>query len=77
MGSFLVFIFKVVETVLQAAFRRPPTPTLQRLTPRERVIELERIRQRRGYKPGWLFYRCEELGLEDTLRDLRDEGLVP
>lgn len=39
------------------------------------ALELERIRQR-GYKPGWLYYRCRELGLEDTLRELRDESWI-
>jgi hypothetical protein len=78
MGSFLVFIFKIVESLIQAGLRqsgRPPTPP-RSLTPREQVLELERIRQRRNYKPGWLYHRCKELGLEDTLQEMRDEQRV-
>jgi len=30
-----------------------------------------------SYKPGWLYYRCRELGLEDTLQELRDEQVIP
>lgn len=78
MGSFVVFVFKVLESLIAAALRRPASPPTQhlRLTPRERVLELERIRQRCGYKSGWLYYRCQELGLEDTFQDLRDEGVL-
>jgi len=79
LSTLLVFFFKVLEEIIRALFRggsRPPRADFQ-LTPRERVLELERIRQRRCYKPGWLYHRCRELGLEDTLRELRDEQSVP
>ncbi len=75
--ALLVFFLNVLEAMIRRALRsgrraRPSEPS-RRLSPREQVLELERIRQRRGYKPGWLYYRCRELGLEDTLRELQDE----
>lgn len=77
--TLLVFLFKTFEEVLRWALRRDPTPPSAHLglTPREQVLELERIRRQRHYKPGWLYYRCRELGLEDTLRELRQEDAVP
>lgn len=81
MRILLVFVFKLVEEVIRSLFRSGGRSSSQadwqRLTPRERVLELERIRQRRNYKAGWLYYRCRELGLEDTLTDLRKEGNLP
>jgi hypothetical protein len=76
--TLLVFLFKLVEDVIRWAVRGdsgPPSAHLG-LTPREQVLELERIRRQRNYKPGWLFYRCRELGLEDTLHELREEKRV-
>ncbi len=79
LSTLLVFFFKTFEEIFRWLLRsgsRPPEVDL-RLTPRERVLELDRIRRGRGYKPGWLFYRCRELGLEDTLQELRDEQVLP
>lgn len=78
LSTLLVFFFKMFEELIRWAVRggsAPPDAHLG-LTPREQVLELERIRQRRGYKPGWLYYRCRELGLQDTLKELRDEQAV-
>lgn len=90
LAAFLIFFLNVVEALIKWLFyrsprhearhphhgtQRPPSPH-RRLTPREQVLELERIRRHRGYKSGWLYYRCQELGLEDTLRDLRKEKIV-
>lgn len=76
--TLLVFLFKMVEEVIRWTLRRdsgPPSLQLG-LNPREQVLELERIRRQRSYKPGWLYYRCRELGLEDTLRELREDKRV-
>jgi len=76
--TLLVFVFKVIEAFIQWIFRRSsqPPPSPRGLSPREQVLELERIRRRRAYKPGWLYYRCRELGLAETLRDLREEKVI-
>jgi len=77
--TLLVFLFKAVEEVIRWALRRdsgPPSVSHFGLTPREQVLELERIRRQRGYKPGWPYYRCRELGLEDTMQELREENRV-
>lgn len=43
---------------------------------RNKVLELERQRVDREYKPGWLYYRCRELGYLAELDALRKDGLV-
>jgi hypothetical protein len=43
---------------------------------RQRVQKLEAIRRERGYKPGWLYFRCKEAGLLDAFKVLEREGLV-
>jgi hypothetical protein len=43
---------------------------------RQRVLKLEAIRNERGYKPGWLYFKCKEAGLLDALKQLEREGLV-
>lgn len=45
---------------------------------RNKVLDLEVKRNLNHYKPGWLFWRCKELGLERELEELTAEGaLVP
>jgi len=43
---------------------------------RQRVLSFEAIRNERGYKPGWLYFRCKEAGLLDAFKQLEREGLV-
>jgi len=40
------------------------------------VRQLEQERQRKGYKPGWLYYRCRDTGLLDIYNDLIDSGEI-
>ena len=42
----------------------------------ERVLQLERLRERNGYKEGWLYYRCKEEGLLTELYSLRKSGVL-
>jgi hypothetical protein len=42
----------------------------------QRVQKLEAIRNERGYKPGWLYFKCKEAGLLDAFKQLEREGLV-
>lgn len=43
----------------------------------EYVLYLEHLRKERGYKPGWLYFRCKALNLVDVLEELRAAGKVP
>ena len=43
---------------------------------RQRVLRLEATRREKGYKPGWLYFRCKDAGLLDAYEHLRAEGLV-
>ena len=38
------------------------------------VLQLERERRSKGYKPGWLYYRCEERNLLLEYEELKREG---
>ena len=46
------------------------------LSDRQRIMDLEAKRREQGYKPGWLFYRCKDLGLRDLYEQLKAEGLL-
>jgi 5-methylcytosine-specific restriction endonuclease McrA len=47
-----------------------------RVADQQRVLALEATRRTKGYKPGWLYYRCKDAGLLDAYEQLRTEGLV-
>ena len=42
----------------------------------EFVMSLERERQMRGFKPGWLFFRCKETGRLEAYQRLLDMGAL-
>ena len=46
---------------------------LEPLSDDERVLRLERVRQEKGYKPGWLYHRCEEEGLLEAYNRFRQK----
>ncbi len=54
-----------------------PPPEPEDMSPIERVLALEETRRQLGYKPGWLFYRCEEYGLLDEYVYLLRQGVLP
>ena len=43
---------------------------------RNEVLQLDALRKQRGYKLGWLYYRCKEAGLVETFKQLEQEGLI-
>lgn len=50
--------------------------TYNKVSAQEYVLGLEQHRKICGFKPGWLFYRCQELGLLDTFYELKDSGRI-
>lgn len=40
------------------------------------VLELDKIRLSKGYKPGWLYYKCKEKGLQKEFKLLRSSGAI-
>ncbi len=64
-------IFQRRTTSLEgiASNQAPPDPVA-------RVRELEQIRLNHSYKPGWLFFRCQEEGLLHALEYLREIGEI-
>ncbi len=40
------------------------------------VLGLERLRHKRGYKEGWLYYLCRQKGLLRELQELQVAGLI-
>jgi hypothetical protein len=85
MGAFtalLIFFLNITEALFKAVLRattrapKPPATPAPHLPPDQQVAQLEVLRMQRGYKPGWLFYRCQELGLEDTLQELQQDGTL-
>lgn len=75
--AFLIFFLNILEALIKGAVRPAPPRPHRHLDPAQQIAELELLRRRRGYKPGWLYYRCRELGLEGTLLDLRRSGALP
>lgn len=75
--AFLVFFLNILEALVRSSVRPAPPRPPQYLDPEQQVAQLELVRRRRGYQPGWLYYRCRELGLDDTLRELRASGALP
>lgn len=72
--ALLVFFLNVVEALIKRGPRSsPPTPP-RHLSPEDQVLHLEAVRRQRGYQPGWLYYRCREVGLEDALLKLQQDG---
>lgn len=68
MGILVVFFFKIFEFILGAMFRslfsrRTYRNNFRALSNMDKVKYLERIRQYKGYKKRWLYFRCKEKGL--------------
>lgn len=72
----VVFAFKVLEEVLRLFLRAASRRSFEGLTPEQRVHVLEQQRQARGYRPGWLYHRSREEGLEGEYQRLRAGGYV-
>ncbi len=49
---------------------------LREQTPEERVLTLEAIRIKKGYKPGWLFYQCRDEGLLGPYQQLLSQERI-
>lgn len=41
-----------------------------------KVLELEKDRTQRRYKPGWIYHKCKENGLLPELQKLRQDGVI-
>ena len=72
----LVSYFKIAEEILRLIFRSFERSSYRALSPEERVWALEERRRAMGYKPGWLYYRCQEEGLSEILEQLRTQSQV-
>ncbi|BAZ26934.1 hypothetical protein NIES4073_78480 [Kalymmatonema gypsitolerans NIES-4073] len=46
------------------------------MSAREQVLQLEATRDKKGYKPGWLYYKCKEAGLLAAHRQLQSENIL-
>jgi hypothetical protein len=71
----LLHVFKALigrRTSPRARWRLQATA----MTARERVLRIDRVRQRKGYRPGWLYYRCREEGLLEAYEGLVAEGKI-
>lgn len=69
-GSIFYIIAALVKFILNALTHlfftnsnKPRNNVRRKYTPQERYQFLENQRIRRGYKKGWLYFRCEEEGL--------------
>ncbi len=73
MNVVLLFFFKIIEMVFGSLFRNNtrrkyyiPNRNYKNLSKTEQVKLLERVRQKKGYKKHWLYFRCKE---ESLLRE--------
>lgn len=38
------------------------------------ILELEKVRVDKGFKPGWIYFKCKDLGLDKLYADLQKSG---
>lgn len=76
--ALFIFGLNVIEALIKAALRRPRSTSsqFQSYSPQQQVFYLEWFRFTKGYKEGWLYYRCLDLGLDQVLKQLEDNGAI-
>lgn len=60
---------------METYFQNLPPVEKVEPTPYDRLLQLAVMRIEREYKPGWLYYRCQELGLLEQYATLKKRGV--
>jgi len=74
--ALFIFGLNIIEALIKAALRRPRSTSAQfrSYSPEQQVFYLEWFRFAKGYKEGWLYHRCLELGLVHVLKQMEENG---
>jgi hypothetical protein len=72
-----IFSLNIAEALIKALLRpRRKTNGFRAYSPEQQVLYLEWLRVSKGYKEGWLYYRCQEMGLASVLDSMQATGAI-
>lgn len=76
--ALFIFGLNLVEALVKRHLSHPRSTSSQfrSYSPQQKVFYLEWFRFTKGYKEGWLYYRCLELGLAHVLKQLEENGAI-